>query len=280
MVIKTVDLLKNEIPIEEESVVITEDVKAGLVLVDIINGFCTVGAGNLAPREPNRQISEMIDESSRLARVFCDKKLPVLAFLDSHHPDKLEYPYPSHCITGTDESNLVPGTNFTGLCIIPILLNVPEGTTTDYWMILSDEEIIAALRWVEEEPNVTIRRKDCYDGYIGSFQEDGSNVFVDWVKNNQIQLLLVVGVCTDICVLDFVCSTLSAKNRGFLNPLEDVVVYSQGCATFDFPVSMARNTKDISPHPQELMHHVGLYMAKGRGAKIAKEVSFNNLNKP
>lgn len=55
----------------------------------------------------------MIDESSRLARVFCDKKLPVLAFLDSHHPDKLEYPYPSHCITGTDESNLVPGTNFT-----------------------------------------------------------------------------------------------------------------------------------------------------------------------
>ncbi|KAH0732037.1 hypothetical protein KY289_003225 [Solanum tuberosum] len=245
MVIKTVDLLKNEIPMEEESVVITEDIKAGLVLVDIINGFCTVGAGNLAPREPNRQISEMIDESSRLARMFCDKKLPVLAFLDSHHPDKLEHPYPSHCITGTDESNLVP-----------------------------------ALRWVEEEPNVTIRRKDCYDGYIGSFQEDGSNVFVDWVKNNQIQLLLVVGVCTDICVLDFVCSTLSAKNRGFLNPLEDVVVYSQGCATFDFPVSMARNTKDISPHPQELMHHVGLYMAKGRGAKIAKEVSFNNLNKP
>ena len=25
---------------------------------------------------------------------------------------------------------------------------------------------------------------------------------------------------------------------------------------------------------QELMHHVGLYMAKGRGAKIAREVSF------
>lgn len=51
-------------------------------------------------------------------------------------------------------------------------------------------------------------------------------------------------------MLDFVCSTLSSKNRGFLNPLEDVVVYSQGCATFDFPVSVARNTKDISPHPQ------------------------------
>ena len=62
-----------------------------------------------APREPNRQINEMINESARLAKVFCDKKWPVLAFLDSHQPDKLDHPYPPHCITGTDESNLVPG---------------------------------------------------------------------------------------------------------------------------------------------------------------------------
>lgn len=62
--------------------------------------------------------------------------------------------------------------------------------------------------------------------------------------------LLVVGVCTDICVLDFVCSTLSAKNRGFLTPLEDVIVYAQGCATFDFPDHIARNTKDSIAHPQ------------------------------
>ena len=48
----------------------------------------------------------------RLARVFCDKKWPVFAFLDSHHPDIPEHPYPPHCIVGTDESNLVPGTLF------------------------------------------------------------------------------------------------------------------------------------------------------------------------
>lgn len=242
---KTVDLVKNEIPFEEESVVFSKDVNTGLVLVDIINGFCTVGSGNLAPREPNRLITEMINESAKLARVFCDKKWPIMAFLDSHHPGKLEHPYPPHCITGTDESNLVP-----------------------------------ALQWLEREPNVTIRRKDCYDGYIGSMEEDGSNLFIDWVKTNQIKALLVVGICTDICVLDFVCSTLSARNRGFLTPLEDVVVYSQGCATFEFPVSVAKNTKDTVAHPQELMHHVGLYMAKGRGAKIAREVSFGAPEKP
>ncbi|KAK9287338.1 hypothetical protein L1049_015753 [Liquidambar formosana] len=245
MVSQTADLLKNELPLDQESVVLSEDVMTGLVLVDIINGFCTVGAGNLAPREPNNQISGMVDESARLARLFCEKKWPVLAFLDSHHPDKPEHPYPPHCLVGTDESNLVP-----------------------------------ALQWLEKEPNVTIRRKDCIDGYLGSIEKDGSNVFIDWVKTNNIKVLLVVGICTDICVLDFVCSALSARNLGFLTPLEDVVVYSRACATFDIPVHIARNTKDTLAHPQELMHHVGLYMAKGRGAKIAREVSLVAPKKP
>lgn len=242
MVLHTLELLKKEIPLEEESVCIPEDVTTGLVLVDIINGFCTVGAGNLAPREPNDKILDMIDESLKFSRVFCENKWPILAFLDTHQPGKLEHPYPAHCVAGSDESNLVP-----------------------------------ALQWLEKEPNVTIRRKDCYDGYIGSFEEDGSNVFVDWVKTNNIQTLLVAGICTDICVLDFVCSTLSARNRGFLAPLKDVIVYSGGCATFDFPASVAMETKDGLAHPQEIMHHMGLYMAKGRGAKIAKNVSFGAL---
>ncbi|XP_031275199.1 nicotinamidase 1-like [Pistacia vera] len=245
MVSQTIDILKNELPLDQQLVVLPDDVVTGLVLVDIINGFCTVGAGNLAPREPNRQISGMIDESAGLARQFCEKRLPVLAFLDSHHPNKPEDPYPPHCIAGTDESNLVP-----------------------------------ALQWLEQEPNVTMRRKDCFDGYLGSIEEDGSNVFVDWVKNNHIKAILVVGVCTDICVLDFVCSTLSAKNRGFLGPLEEVVVYSRACATFDVPLNIARNTKGALAHPQEFMHHVGLYMAKERGAKIANQVSFGEPKKP
>ncbi|KAL0423162.1 UNVERIFIED_CONTAM: Nicotinamidase 1 [Sesamum radiatum] len=237
---QAVEVLRNELPVEQEILHLSGEVKIGLVLVDIVNGFCTVGSGNLAPQAPDKQIAGMVDESVKLARDFCQRNWPIYALLDSHHPDVPEPPYPPHCIAGSDESKLVP-----------------------------------ALQWLENEPNVTLRCKDCVDGFLGSLEKDGSNVFVNWVKANKIKSILVVGICTDICVLDFVCSALSARNRGLLSPLEDVVVYSHGCATFDLPIHVARNIKGALAHPQDLMHHIGLYMAKGRGAKVVSEVSFD-----
>ncbi|XP_051117908.1 nicotinamidase 1 [Andrographis paniculata] len=235
---QAVEVVRNEIPVDQSDLFLSGEVKTGLVLVDIINGFCTVGSGNLAPQAPNDQITEMVDESVKLAREFCKNNWPVYAVVDSHHPDVPEPPYPPHCIAGSDESRFVP-----------------------------------ALQWLESEPNVTIRHKDCIDGFIGSYEKDGSNVFVDWVKSHQIKAILVVGICTDVCVLDFVCSALAARNHGMLSPLEDVFMYSRGCATFDFPYHVARNVKDSLAHPQDLMHHIGLYMAKSRGAKIVSQVS-------
>ncbi|KAK8709967.1 hypothetical protein V6N13_145312 [Hibiscus sabdariffa] len=239
MVSATIDLLKKELPVEQTSLLLSQDIKTGLVLVDLVNGFCTVGAGNLAPVQHDKQISCMVRESVRLARLFCEKKWPVFAFLDTHHPDIPEPPYPPHCIAGTDEARLVPD-----------------------------------LQWLENEANATLRRKDCIDGFLGSVDKDGSNLFVDWVNKNQIKAILVVGICTDICVLDFVCSALSARNRRMLTPLEDVIVYSSACATFDLPIHVAQDIDGALAHPQDLMHHIGLYMAKGRGARIVSEVSF------
>lgn len=70
--------------------------------------------------------------------------------------------------------------------------------------------------------------------------------------------VLVLGICTDVCVLDFVCGTLSARNIGLVPPLEDVVVYSRGCATYDLPVQIARNMKGALAHPQVLTLAYGL----------------------
>lgn len=43
----SIDVLKNEIPVETQSVCLTGDANTGLVLVDLVNGFCTVGSGPL-----------------------------------------------------------------------------------------------------------------------------------------------------------------------------------------------------------------------------------------
>ena len=62
----------------------------------------------------------------------------------------------------------------------------------------------------------------------------------------------MVGICTDICVLDFVSSALSARNRGFVASLQDVIVCSKACATFDLPIHVARDLKGAIAHPQVL----------------------------
>ncbi|KAJ6930271.1 hypothetical protein NC652_013951 [Populus alba x Populus x berolinensis] len=80
MVSQAIDLLKKELPVEEGRLHLNGDgaKTTGLVLVDLVNGFCTVGAGNLAPKVADKQISEMVEESARIARLFCEKKWPEL----------------------------------------------------------------------------------------------------------------------------------------------------------------------------------------------------------
>lgn len=49
---QAMEVLKNELPVEQENLVLSGELKTGLVLVDIVNGFCTVGSGNLVSGNP------------------------------------------------------------------------------------------------------------------------------------------------------------------------------------------------------------------------------------
>ncbi|MFA6020686.1 MAG: isochorismatase family protein [Rhodospirillales bacterium] len=214
---------------------------AGLVVVDVVNGFATVGAGYLAPPEPNDQVIRMVGETERLARLFLARGQPVAAFLDTHVPGRAEPPYPPHCEQGTGEENLVP-----------------------------------ALTWLEKEPGATLIRKDCINGFVGAIDlETGRNRMADWVNQARLEAVVVVGICTDICVMDFVLTLLSARNHGMMPSLKDVVVYAQGCATYDLPLPAAK-TLGLPPtacHPQAETHHVGLYLMASRGAVLAHQIT-------
>ena len=214
--------------------------KAGFVIVDEINGFATVGAGALAPTEPDEFITNMVAETVLLARYFTAQGWPILAFQDTHIPGKPEPPYPPHCEAGTGEEELVP-----------------------------------ELKWLEEDENTTLVRKDCINGFIGAMREDGSNAVTDWVTENGITDLLVVGICTDICVMDFVLTSLSARNHDMMPGLKDIYVYDEGCATYHLPRHVAEEIGHgaAAAHPQDVTHYMGLYFMASRGARLVNKVT-------
>lgn len=209
----------------------------GLVVVDEVNGFASVGCGPLAPPAPDARIDQMIGQTDALARRFAAHGWPILVFLDSHTPGKPEPPYPPHCEIGSGHENLVP-----------------------------------ALSWLTDCPPATLLRKDCINGFIGGIDAaTGRNAVVDWVNANHLQAVLVVGICTDICVMDFVLTLLSARNHGLMPSLADVVVFEPGCATYDLPrpVVDQLGLPATATHPRELTHHMGLYLMAARGAVLA-----------
>jgi nicotinamidase-related amidase len=230
--------VRTELPVAAEALRL-DDGDFGLIIVDVVNGFATVGAGNLAPPTENAQVARMVAESDRLARAFADKGWPVLAFLDTHEPGKPEPPYPPHCEAGTGEEELVP-----------------------------------ALKWLERAPVATLVRKDCINGFVGAIGADGKNAVVDWVNANEIETVLVVGICTDICVMDFVLTMLSARNHGLMPHCREFVVPAGGCATYDLPKAVAKEIglPETASHPQNLTHHMGLYFMAARGARIVDDV--------
>ena len=234
------DTLQNELPVSLQAIDLRNR-RIGLVVVDEVNGFAKVGAGPLAPASPNPQITRMIERTAELAHYFISQKNPVLAFLDTHTPGKPEPPYPPHCEIGTGQENLV-------------------------------EE----LAWMENLPEVTLMTKDCINGFIGGIDlSTGRNTVCEWINDQRLEAVLVCGICTDICVMDFVLTLLSARNHGLVPTLRDVIVAEKACATYDLPASVAK-TLGLPPtaiHPQKETHHMALYVMASRGAILANEVT-------
>ncbi|MDH3662928.1 MAG: isochorismatase family protein [Alphaproteobacteria bacterium] len=221
---------------------------SGLVIVDEVNGFCAVGGGNLAPPAPDVQIAKMVEETNRLASRFVEEKAPILAFLDTHEPGKPEPPYPPHCERGTGEENLVP-----------------------------------ELAWLDECGAATLMRKDCINGFVGgmeaSYVGGGHGQFhnkvVDWINSHRLEAVITTGICTDICVMDFVLTLLSARNHGLMPTLNDIVVYEPATATYDLPRDAAEGLglPAAAAHPKAETHHMGLYFMASRGAVLVSELA-------
>ena len=229
--------LEELLPIRRTPVSLAGTHAVGFVCVDPGVAFTRTGAMS----DPTRMLPMLarIGEAYRQLRAEVGDRLRVLVYLDTHHVDIPEPPYPPHGIIGSGE-----------------------------------EEIDPDLAWLLAEPNVTVLRKDCINGFVGAIDRNtGQNAFCAWVIAHDLRQLWVTGDCTDICVSDFVVATLSARNHGLLTAIDpvrdhagyvaaitglEVVVLPEACATFDAP-----------GHPAAVAHHVGLWLMAERGAVLA-----------
>src|SRR4030095_17133887 len=91
-----VNKLRATMPIRLEPLTVAGAGKTGLVSVDEVNGFATVGAGYLAPPAPYAQVTQMVEETDRLAHAFSEQKRPILGLPDTPAPGQPEPAHPPH----------------------------------------------------------------------------------------------------------------------------------------------------------------------------------------
>ncbi len=253
--------LRQHMPVSLTTVSL-KDKKVGLIIVDEVVGFCSVGGGNLAPAVPNQQVADMVKNTAQLAAYFVETGRPIYAFRDTHVAGRDEPPYPVHCVAGTGEEQLVPELKF---------LEQHEAAENDYG------------------GKVKFLNKDCINGFVGAIDRDFHhsavyevNSVVEWLNQHELDTLVVAGICTDICVLDFVVSVLSARNHYYqdgvrmLRTLKDVIVWEPATSTYDLDVGVANSIglPATAIHNQALTHHVGLSVMQARGAILAEVLTW------
>ncbi len=147
-----------------------------------------------------------------------------------------EPPFPPHCIIGTGEELLVP-----------------------------------ELRWLTSYEHATVVPKGCISGFVAH-----ANDLIGWMNAREITHAVVVGVCTDLCITDFVNPLLSARNAQLMPTLAEVVVYTAACATYDLSRAQcaAAELPPSAAHPAGPMHYIGLRSMQDRGAQLADAVRF------
>lgn len=74
--------------------------------------------------------------------------------------------------------------------------------------------------------------------------------------------------------MDFVLTSLSARNHDMMPGLKDIHVYDKGCSTYDLPIEVAKEVglPNEAAHPQNVTHYMGLYFMASRGANLVGQV--------
>lgn len=241
------ELLKEKMPVDIKPEHALSFGGVALFVVDAINAFCTPGCGPLAPPASDPVIESTIHKIDTLARRFNSQCKSYKVIIRDAHSGR-EYPWETHALRGTAESQLVP-----------------------------------SLAWLEQEfdpENDLLIEKDCINPWLGaeypqpaglcdrcgaSYSSNLFNPLREFLISKDIKVAVVAGFCTDICVKALVNSLIDASNSGLIPQLKEVVVDVSACNTYDKPIETCRrlNLSEYKAHPRWPSHHLGLYGMPG-----------------
>ena len=142
-------------------------------------------------------------------------------FIDSHTEDAKEFnSYPAHCIEGSVETELI------------------------------DE--LQELSSIKNK-NTMIVKKNSVNGFH-------CNELKEIIDDKNIEKIIVVGVCTDICVKNFVMSAITYINQFNLD--KEIIVPQNMVETFDADF-----------HNREFWNLTSLFEMKTNGVRIVKDIN-------
>ncbi|TCS94733.1 isochorismatase family protein [Hazenella coriacea] len=204
-----------------------------LVFVDILKGFCEMGALSSA------RVNEMVQPSAQLAEALQKKGLSSdhVIFLNDHHPqDAKEFStFPPHCVRETDEA-----------------------------------EVVHPLQTFAQQPGVNIFHKNATSGMFG-VNADGIR-FHEWLEQvftKETPLFLMIGDCTDLCIYQNAMGIQLLANEK--NADVQIIIPQSHVRTYDIPVEQAEQL-GIMAHDADLLDLVFLYHMKLNGIQVVPEV--------
>lgn len=99
------------------------------------------------------------------------------------------------------------------LCLLDTVTDVDSGKllrSLYFWFFTF--VVNADLLWLESDRNTKLMRKDCINAFIGGIRDDGSNIVIDWIRDNKVQQVpfLLLSLCV---ILVLKCPLLEAINQ-------------------------------------------------------------------
>lgn len=128
----------------------------------------------------------------------------------------------------------------------------------------SEAEPIGAIRNLAFFDQLTIIPKNCLNALVGT-------ALPEWLADRgQLNTLIVIGDCTDLCVYQLAMGLkMRANAEGFVSR---VFVPMDCVDTYDLPVDTAQAIGAL-PHPGDLMHRLALYHMALNGIEVVRTIA-------